>query len=916
MYYVHLTHFGPNLVSSFLRITDIMTRLLRYSWALLLIAGLSKASDRLYAARDPSRVYFAVEVSKELLNDPGSAFQDLSKTWTFEHPLESIPDHFLFSVPEHEVSDLEDFGPHLPRRLRKRSLLSDSGVVSLEVLHPHQLHKRMPVPFERPVDSSIQAIKDMAVKLDIKDPIFPEQWHLYNPVQPGHDINVTGLWFQNITGEGVRVAVIDDGLDLDGEDLKDNFFPEGSWDFNDPGPFPKPRLSDDRHGTRCAGEIAAGRNNMCGVGVAYDSKVAGIRILSKRIMPADEALALNFAMQKNDIYSCSWGPSDDGQTMEGPPEVVKKSLLNAIQNGRDGKGNLYVFAAGNGGNFQDNCNFDGYTNSIYSITVASIDRKGLHPGYSESCSGTMVVTYSSGSGDYIHTTDVNGACTDKHGGTSAAAPIAAGIFALVLQVRPELTWRDLQYLAFETAVPFEHTDSGWQETVDGKKFHHMYGFGKLDAYSIVERARTWDLVKPQAWCHCAIKQTDTNIPKDGKGVEFKTTVTAEQLKKANFGRLEHVNVLINADSTRRGDLSMELVSPSGIVSNIMPTRYLDSSNSGVRNWKFMSVVHWNEKAEGEWTLRVFNAEGTNSEAKLIDWQLQLWGESVDENKAMIYPGPGKQERPNGESDGNKDNWEKPEEKPEETPVDESKTESSVSTIASSPTDISSIPVTEDNSESATSIPSSAISTSVPATETSAAPVESPTSESSTEDSQKNHSQSLIPTFGMSAHTAAWVYGSALIIILFIGGISLYLFLSHRRRNKSDTKSYAFNPLLNRSGRDDDEEEGDELAYLNEFEVSDDDSFDDLDHDDRGSLDNGLEGTPGAPYLAAGKKARDLYSTTPETTTVPTQQSGSGSRKLTEKESAHHDEETDPFKLDDSEDEEHATAGLLDKDEQL
>lgn len=865
-----------------------MTGFLRYGWAVLHLVVLALANDRIYTDRDPTRVYFVIEIENHILEDPNAVFNSHASSWTHEHPLASVPNHHLFSVPEAMAADLVDMGPHIPKRLRKRTLLNtllaNSGVLSLEVSRPRMLHKRSPMPVERPVDSSIQSITDLARALDIEDPIFPKQWHLFNPVQPGHDINVTGLWFQNITGEGIRVAVIDDGLDMDTEDLKNNFFPEGSWDFNNPGPFPKPRLADDRHGTRCAGEIAAGRNKACGVGVAYDSKVAGIRILSKRIMPADEALALNFEMQKNDIYSCSWGPSDDGQTMEGPPEVVKKAMMTAIHSGRGGKGNLYVFASGNGGNYQDNCNFDGYTNSIYSITVASIDRRGLHPGYSESCSANLVVTYSSGSGDFIHTTDVNGACADRHGGTSAAAPIAAGIFALVLQVRPELSWRDLQYLAFETAVPFDLTDPGWQTTGSGKSFHHMYGFGKLDAYEIVEKAKHWELVKPQAWYHLPIETVNKDIPSTNVGVEFKATVTAEHLKNANFKRLEHVNILINAEASRRGDLSMELKSPSGVISYIMPTRHLDSSPDGVQNWKFMSVVHWNEKAEGEWTLVVRAADGGSARGKLIDWQLQLWGESVDGDKAMLFPGPGNQQKENGESDGNKDNW----------PSSGASEPSTSATLVSSVTSVQEVstsvsePATTPSVESHTSV--SPATTSLPASSSSAAsPVSSaessstnsagPSTETGSEEknTESHHSQSLIPTFGMSGRTAAWVYGSALIILLFIGGVSMYLFFARRRRNGNDSKSYAFNPLLNRSQRDGDDEEGDELAYLNEFSLSDDGEDDDRSYNEgvprRGQSEDS-ESSETVPYLAAGRKARNLYSTA-ATATTPSANMASG-----------------------------------------
>ena len=189
------------------------------------------------------------------------------------------------------------------------------------------------------------------------------------------------------------------------------------------------------------------------MGIAYESKVAGVRILSGPISDIDEAASLNYDFQHASIYSCSWGPPDDGRSMEGPGYLIKKAMVNGIQNGRGGLGSVFVFASGNGGRSGDQCNFDGYTNSIFSITVASIDYKGLHPDYSEACAANMVVAYSSGSGAHIvshplmcarqflstlaqTTTDVGkNKCTSGHGGTSAAAPNAAGVFALALSVR-------------------------------------------------------------------------------------------------------------------------------------------------------------------------------------------------------------------------------------------------------------------------------------------------------------------------------------------------------------------------------------------------------------------------------------------------------------------------------------------------
>jgi len=87
--------------------------------------------------------------------------------------------------------------------------------------------------------------------------------------------------------------------------------------------------------------------------------------------------------------------------MDAPEGLILKAMVNGIQKGRGGKGSLFVFAAGNGGGNEDQCNFDGYTNSIYSITIGALDRKGLHPYYSEMCAALLAVAYSSGSGDAI-----------------------------------------------------------------------------------------------------------------------------------------------------------------------------------------------------------------------------------------------------------------------------------------------------------------------------------------------------------------------------------------------------------------------------------------------------------------------------------------------------------------------------------
>lgn len=362
------------------------------------------------------------------------------------------------------------------------------AIRSLELLEPRQRVKRQypslePVywhprarrqgDFEDDEPRDETELKFIQNDIGLHDPLLPKQWHFANQANTEWELNVTHLWKEGITGKGVHVVIVDDGLDMEHEDLAVNYFAEGSWDFNDHGASPAPRLADDQHGTRCAGEVAAAPNDVCGVGVAYDSKIAGVRILSGPITDADEASALNYKYQENDIFSCSWGPPDDGKSMEAPDGLILKSMVNGVQKGRGGKGSLFVFAAGNGGGQGDQCNFDGYTNSIFSVTVGAIDHAGRHPFYSEKCSAMMVVAPSSGSGNYIHTTDVGkGKCASNHGGTSAAAPLMAGVLALALQVRPELTWRDVQHLCVNHAVQIHHGDKDWELTTAGRNYSY------------------------------------------------------------------------------------------------------------------------------------------------------------------------------------------------------------------------------------------------------------------------------------------------------------------------------------------------------------------------------------------------------------------------------------------------------------
>jgi kexin len=386
---------------------------------------------------------------------------------------------------------------------------------------------------------------------------------------------------------------------------------------------------NDRHGTRCAGLIAGAANNgICGVGVAYDAHISAIRILSKNLSAKSEAKAVTHMYHDNHIYSCSWGPADDGKAIDGPPKAVLEAFIDGVTNGRSWKGSIYVFASGNGKSV-DNCNFDGYANGVFSLTIGAIDNNNAMPVYMEPCAAQIAVTYSSGYDAKIATTDLgNDSCTTKHGGTSAA-----GIFALVLQTRPDLTWRDLQYLVIETAQPIATLDPSWHRNSAGRAFSQKFGFGKIDASLLVEAAKKWRLVRPPVLAPLPRRDLLEPIPVNSMlGLADTILLDAKRMQYGALpcvGRIEWITVTVDIEHPRRGDLQVFLRSPSGMVSQLATRRPLDDSKDGLRGWTFMTVAFWGEQPEGPWTLNIVDRRQRGTPGILNSWRMTVWGESKE-----------------------------------------------------------------------------------------------------------------------------------------------------------------------------------------------------------------------------------------------------------------------------------------------
>ncbi|XP_049334610.1 proprotein convertase subtilisin/kexin type 7 isoform X1 [Astyanax mexicanus] len=474
--------------------------------------------------------------------------------------------------------------------------------------------------------------------MTFNDPKYPSQWHLHNDVQRGMDINVTGVWEHNITGAGVTVVVVDDGVQHTLEDIQPNYCPEGSYDLNsnDPDPMPHPDAhSDNHHGTRCAGEIAAVSNNsFCAVGVAYGSRVAGIRVLDGPLTDSMEAVAFNKHYQVNDVYSCSWGPDDDGRTVDGPHPLGKAALQHGVIAGRKGFGSIFVVASGNGGQYNDNCNYDGYANSIYTVTIGAVDENGRKPFYAEECASMLAVTFSSGGRTLrsIVTSDWSlqqgTGCTDGHTGTSAAAPLAAGMVALMLQVRPCLSWRDVQHIITYTATQYD-TEADWETNGAGFHHSHKHGFGLLNAWRLVNAAKVWETVPFLVSYQSPLLKEEETIPAYPNKLALTWNVTAADLRQSGLQTLEHVYVTVTITHPRRGNVEIVLLCPSGMSSLIGARRVLDTDASGFTDWTFSTVRCWGERAEGQYSLQITDhREAALSLGSLRHWKLTLYGSSL------------------------------------------------------------------------------------------------------------------------------------------------------------------------------------------------------------------------------------------------------------------------------------------------
>ena len=266
----------------------------------------------------------------------------------------------------------------------------------------------------------------------------------------------------------------------------------------------------------------------------------------------------------------------------------------------------------------------------------------------ERCSAKMASMFVSNpfSDVSVATTFVDGECQIDFEGTSAATAVASGAVALALEANPELTWRDVQYLIVYTSNSDILTGDDLATNGAGLNFSHHFGFGAIDAEALVTRARHWINVPQQLKASIPFSENTTVSPSSNEVISVPYT--------GDVGSLEHVVVQLSTlfvdtweghyesayedlsydyynewahhVTPNRGDIQIELRSPRGTTSILLPYRTRDSWPGKYNNWPFMSVHFWGEDPSGEWTLTITNTNYQDiSSVQISDVQFIFYG---------------------------------------------------------------------------------------------------------------------------------------------------------------------------------------------------------------------------------------------------------------------------------------------------
>ena len=467
------------------------------------------------------------------------------------------------------------------------------------------------------------------------DTLYDCQWHM-------EPINVEDAWATHgVTGTGVTVAIVDDGLEEGHSDLRQNVDVAAGRDYTGTG---LRRLAES-HGTRVAGLVAA-RDNAIGVrGVAPRATLYGLNFLR---VPYDAVMvdAMLHRASTTAISNNSWGTGTP-KVVTAVPESWKRAIREGLRTGWGGKGTVYVFAAGNSDEEGGDAGLAEYTTHYGVIAVGGTGPGGTRVSYSTTGSTLWI---SAPTADFfddgIMTTADLSTYTGSFNGTSASTPIVAGVVALVREANPELTWRDVKLVLAGSAARTDASDFGWvtagpkyEDASNLYNWNEEYGFGLVDAKAAVDLAKAWELLP--AFIETEVRIAPNEVVEDATSTTAGKVVQSQIEVDDEIEFIEFVQVEIDMDAPVFRDLEIELVSPDG-KATVLASVYAEDPFFGLFSdptsrsthlpgpFDLGSARYLGESPEGVWRLRVQDLLppdlGEVAEDSLLkSWSLKLYG---------------------------------------------------------------------------------------------------------------------------------------------------------------------------------------------------------------------------------------------------------------------------------------------------
>lgn len=478
-----------------------------------------------------------------------------------------------------------------------------------------------------------------AVELDLvpADPYFASQYHLSNSMSGQRDLNLfnasASVW-DDYSGAGVRVAILDDGVDYLHPDLLANY--DFSLQVRGVDGYHPDR--DGAHGTAVAGIIAAQRNGSDAVGIAFQSTLVSMPGIPASDLSNDGlrgspniAIADAFAHHANyDVINNSWGYINAFYDSAHNPNQARlhAELDDVLSQGRDGLGSIIVKSAGNDRGSLENTVNSWTTSHWGTIAVAAVERDGGVTSYSTEGAALLVSAFGGPVPGDVVTADRTGnlgynrsgfddGVTDGFNGTSAAAPMVSGVASLMLEANPSLGYRDVQAILAATArhtggdsfggggrSGYEryHWDINGADTWNGGGMHFSedYGFGLVDALAAVRLAETWGRTSTHA------NRMVVDVAADQQSVEIADLATVSMTFEVTQEiEVERIAIDLGLSHTWASDLEIALISPDGTVSELMRDNFgsRDIADYGTQDLTFASNAFLGELSAGMWTLQ-------------------------------------------------------------------------------------------------------------------------------------------------------------------------------------------------------------------------------------------------------------------------------------------------------------------------